>query len=152
MEKKALLKNRTSTIEAHVSMARIEKMLVEMGARHISKQYDDSGNITTMVFTRQINNHNVTFRLPAKVDAVFKLFMDQVKRPNKNTGSSRYAQAKRTAWKLVHDWIEIQHSMVLLEQVEFIEAFLPYTYNMDSDETFFDTIKSSGFKALNQGQ
>lgn len=57
-------------------------------------------------------------------------------------------QAARTAWKLLADWIDIQLSLVELDQVEMLEIFMPYIYDAVKEQTFFERMKDSGFKLL----
>jgi len=38
--------------------------------------------------------------------------------------------------------------MILLEQAEPLQIFLPYAYDPATETTFFDRIKSTGYKAL----
>lgn len=142
------LKNYTSTVPASTSISRIEKMLVDIGAKNINKQYQN-GKLTSLTFLIDVAGQTMIFKLPAKVEVIFKLFWDQVKRPQAGTREKTYQQAERTAWKLLHDWIEIQCSMIHLEQVEFIEIFLPYAYNPESETTFFEQLKQGNFKLLN---
>ena len=58
------------------------------------------------------------------------------------------AQAERTAWKIVLDWVEVQLSMIELAQVEFMEVFLPYLYNGVTQQTYFETLKKQGIAKL----
>jgi hypothetical protein len=142
------LKNYTSTIPASTSISRIEKMLVDIGAKNINKQYDQ-GKLISLTFLIDVSGQTMIFKLPAKVDVIFKMFWDQVKRPQAGTKEKTYQQAERTAWKLLHDWIEIQCSMIKLEQAEFIEVFLPYAYNPELGTTFFEQLKQLDYKLLN---
>lgn len=61
------------------------------------------------------------------------------------------AQAARTAWKIIHDWVEIQVTMIQLEQAEAMQIFLPYVYSQESQQTFYEVIKEKGFKQLSNG-
>jgi len=40
--------------------------------------------------------------------------------------------------------------MIMLEQVEFMEVFMPYIFSMKEGKTFFEISKSSEFKQLTQ--
>lgn len=149
------LKNYTSTVPADRSISRIEKRLVESGARHISKVYeDDSGKLLAITF-QIINPQNsipLIFKLPAKIDAVEKVLINQYKRRLTTTQRKNVAdQAERTAWKIISDWVDIQTTMIQLEQAELLEIFLPYYYNPQADQTLFEVFKGDGFKQLTAG-
>ena len=57
-------------------------------------------------------------------------------------------QAQRTSWKILYDWVQVQVSMIQLQQAEFIEVFLPYCYDREADKTFYEKLKGNGFKQL----
>jgi hypothetical protein len=44
----------------------------------------------------------------------------------------------------------MQATMIRLEQVEFLEVFIPYAYDMGTKETFFERMKGNNFKQLSQ--
>lgn len=141
------LKNYTSNVPASTSMAKIEKCIVQVGATDISKKYEMNVCIA-ITFRMMVNNVPVFFQLPAKVEACFDVLWREVKRPRPDTKRLIREQAERTAWKIVCDWVEVQLSMIMLEQAEAIEVFLPYVYDPSRDETFYNRLKSSGFKGL----
>jgi hypothetical protein len=55
-------------------------------------------------------------------------------------------QAERTAWKIIQDWIEVQMSMIQMQQADFREVFLAYAW--DGKRTFFDRVREGGFAGL----
>lgn len=141
------LKNYTSEVSASRSMALIEEYLVKAGATDISKKYAD-GVCSSVVFRMVVNGNALFFQLPAKVQACFDVFWrDRVKK-TKQDREYVLAQSQRTAWKILHDWVQIQLSMIQLEQVEAIQVFLSYVYDPVSEQTFYEKLKGSGFKAL----
>jgi hypothetical protein len=148
------LKNYTSTVPAATSMGRIEKCLVEAGATDISKKYDNGicVSIRFRIIHKTPDAPNlgipIFFELPAKVSACYKVLYAEVKRPNSETKKRVSEQAERTAWKIISDWVEIQLSMIQLEQAELLQVFLPYVFDPKTEQTFFDTIKNSEYKAL----
>lgn len=141
------LKNYTSTTPAINSMGRIEKCLVQAGATDISKKYDQ-GVCTAITFRMLVNLNPVFFQLPAKVESCFDVLWKEVKRPRADTKRLIREQAERTAWKIVCDWVEVQLSMIMLEQAEALEVFLPYVYNPATNQTFYNQLKDKQFKAL----
>lgn len=141
------LKNYTSEVPAGISMARIEKCLVQAGATDISKKYED-GVCQAITFRMMVNQSPIFFKLPAKVDACFEALWKEISRPRKDTKQKTKEQAERTAWKICHDWVEVQLTMIKLEQAEALQVFLPYVYNPQKDETFYERIKNGNLKLL----
>lgn len=144
------LKNYTSTIPAITSIGRIQKALVEAGATDISMKYDPITKLCVAITFRIIlpGNLPMFFQLPAKIQPCFDVLWKEVKRPRSETKQIIKEQAERTAWKIVSDWVEIQLSMILLEQAEPLQVFLPYAYNPATQTTFYEQLKDGNFKAL----
>lgn len=141
------LKNYTSEVPASSSLTKIEKYLVQSGATDINKKYSE-GICVSINFRMQVGDIPLFIRLPAKVNACFKVMWEQIVQPKKGTEQRIREQAERTAWKIISDWVEIQFSMIQLEQAEAIEVFLPYVYNPATDQTFFQQIKEKNYKGL----
>lgn len=137
------LKNYTSTIEASRSMARIEELLVEVGASNISKKYENKTctGITFLLFDAQLQK-TIAFHLKAQVEEAFKILYKEIKRPQANTMAATKAQANRTAWKVLSDWAEIQCTMILLGQAKPLQMFLPFVYDVANEETLYDKVVS----------
>jgi hypothetical protein len=57
-------------------------------------------------------------------------------------------QANKTAWKILSDWTDIQCSMILLGQAKPLQMFLPFVYDMKSNETLFDKVSSGKMNLL----
>jgi hypothetical protein len=148
------IKNYTSTIPASTSMARIEDLLVEAGARDIHKSYNNDRQCDAIIFVMAVPNHPIPmyFKVPAKIESCFqalwKMYCSTVKKPSEAIKKTLKEQASRTAWKIIHDWVELQITMIQLEQAEAMELFLPYAYNPESKETFYEHAKRSKFKQL----
>ncbi|MEO6541673.1 MAG: hypothetical protein ABIN74_11795 [Ferruginibacter sp.] len=143
------IKNYTSTIDAPKSMARIEELLVEIGASNINKRYEDKfcGGITFLLYDKKLEK-TLAFQLKAQVQEAFTILYKEVKRPRPDTKDLILKQANRTAWKILSDWTEIQCSMVLLNQATPLQMFLPFMYDMQKDETLYDKVMSGKLDLL----
>ncbi len=143
------IKNYTSTVEAGRSMAKIEELLVEIGATNINKQYSDKicTGITFLLYDSQLQQ-TLPFHLKAQVEECFTILWKDVKRPRPDTLELLRKQASKTAWKILSDWTEIQCSMILLGQAKPLQMFLPFIYDMKSNETLFDKVSSGKMKLL----
>lgn len=140
------LKNYTSTVAPETSVNKIERALSRMGANSILKEYK-SGNLISIKFVVELNGNSIAFRLPARVETVFDVMWRQISKPQKGTKEKIEDQAARTAWKLIADWVEVQASMIYLEQAEVTQVFMPYAITK-SGETVYELFKTGGMKML----
>jgi hypothetical protein len=147
MSKSFNIKNYTSGVPASKSVSRIEELLVSMGAQNINKSYKD-GQLYAISFLVDVNGNTVPFKLPAKVDQVNAALKKSYKRLTSAAIRNINEQSERTAWKICSDWVEIQATIIKLQQAEFIEVFLPYVYKVETDQTFFESLKAHNYKAL----
>jgi hypothetical protein len=143
------LKNYTTQVSVPSSLNRIEQKLIEAGATNISKSIEN-GRVIGIIFNISVNGIPMLFKLPAKTSATFKKLKSEVKRPKKDTFRNLEIQADKVAWKLLSEWVEIQLSMIQLEQAEFIEVFLPYAWSERDNLTLFERVKNKNYKLLTE--
>lgn len=143
-----MIKNYTSTVPIEKSINHIESKLATHGVKDIMKRYSYEGKLESICFVILLNGNSMSFKLPAKIDACYKVLSSRVKRPRGKTHEKILEQAVRTAWKIVSDWVDIEMSMIELEQKEFLEVFLSYVYNPLKQQTFYESLKESKFLAL----
>lgn len=143
------MKNYTSTVPIETTIARIEKILCGAQIKNIIKDYDENG-IVALYFTLKnpATNNLIPVRLPANVESVMKVLREKMKRPRQETLRRLWQQANRTAWKLMQDWVEVQLSLIELQQIEALQVFLPYVW--DGKQTYYAALKANGFKMLPQ--
>lgn len=157
------LKNYTSEVPVSQTIHRIEQVLIKCGVKGITKEYGPTGEVCAVIFHYQLPDQPMmTIRLPADKEAALQaMWMDYadghplskdgnsvIAYPNskKKKREDFHAQAERTAWKLVQDWVEVQLSMIQMQQAEFLQVFMPYAW--DGKQTFYQRIKDSGYRAL----
>lgn len=146
------IKNYTSGIAVESTIARIEAKLAAAGASGIMKLYGPDKRVSALVFSIELNGrpHPLQIKVPANANACYEAMWKQHCQTHSRqleTAKVRIRdQAVRTAWKLVQDWIEVQISMILMKQAEFIEVFLPYVW--DGKQTYFESMRAGGFKQL----
>lgn len=161
------LKNYTSDVAVPTTIMRIETTLIKCGVKGIEKEYQDStGRVIAMTFTIEIEDGRpMRVRLPVRdeqvLEKLWKEYVDGDKlsadgesiewpRTKRKTRESFRDQAERTAWKLMQDWVEVQMSMIVLNQADVREVFLSYIM-VNRKQTLFETIKDSGYKLLGNG-
>jgi hypothetical protein len=141
------LKNYTSVVPAMNSAADIEKLLVEAGATSISKWYEEK-QLKGFLFQMPLNGQMLVFRLPANEELVVALMLKQARNPDAKKRLSIRAQAQRTAWRTLHEWVQIQVAMIQLKQLEPLQVFLPYNYDQATGATFYDQVRGGSVKLL----
>lgn len=142
------MKNYTSTVDVATTIWKIEQLLVSFRAKNISKDYDERMEVCGIIFTIEVPGLGPQFiRLPSSPDAVFKVLASQRKgKLDQKARELVMEQAKRTSWKLMQDWVEVQLSLIQMRQAEAVQVFLPFLWN--GTRTFYQIARDSGFKAL----
>jgi hypothetical protein len=142
---KIKLKNYTTDVPASKTIAEIQELLAKSGARGIAFEYDASGNIESLFFRLQIpNGKDVTFKLPAKPDAVYEIMF--AGRPGEYTyGESRRQKSLNIAWRIIKEWLEVQLSLIQLNQADAVEIFLPYMVTGEN-RTLYQDLKENQFR------
>lgn len=136
------MKNYTSEVPAFRTVARIEECLVRAGATNIMKDYSN-GQLDGLCFSIGIEGKTFGIRVPANIAAVEKVLASEIKRPTRERLGRLKAQAERTAWKLMQDWVEVQLSLVEMRQAELLQVFLPYVWN--GKTTIYLAFKNGGY-------
>lgn len=147
-----MIRNYTSSVPADRSIMNIEQKLINAGATHIAKWYDNK-EVIGVIFQIEANGIPLSFKLPSKETLLAQRFIREIRmkphyRGYEQAVDNAREQARRTAWKLLDDWVAIQTTMIEIEQVEFAEVFMPYMFDFKSEKTFYELAKQSGFNQL----
>jgi hypothetical protein len=130
------------------SVSKIENMLVQNGANNILKGYDDDRELLYIQFSMVVNGNSMFYKITAYRNVIAKILLAEYTRPTEKSHQLVAQQSGRTAWKIICDWVEIQLTMVMLEQMEMAEAFMTKTITQ-SGQTLFEVVKAGNFKLLN---
>lgn len=142
------MKNYTSKVAAEETVTDIEELLIRAGARSIAKEYS-GGGIAALNFVIMCpeTNRPLGVRLPADVEAVFGVLKrNRNPKVRRRSDNALREQAKRTAWRLMFDWVAVQLSLIEMKQAEAMQVFLPYLWA--GTGTFYQSLKESKFAAL----
>ena len=135
--------NYTTKVSAERTIMSIQKMLAKFGAIAILIEYGPEGEESALSFRFMHEGVMLSFRLPARLDAIYKILCD--------TCEPRYhhrEQAARVTWRILKDWVEAQLAIVEAEQADLVEVFLPYAQNEETGQTLYKSIREGGFKLL----
>ncbi len=155
------LKNYTSEVPVHETIANIERTLIRCRVSGITREYDLEGGITALLFHVTLDK-TYSVRLFANIDAAQDaLWLDYMGDDLLPDGKVRYGcrkqkkraefreQARRTAWKLQQDWVEVQMSLIQMKQVDFLQVFVAYLYDPRTKKSFYQTLtENNGLLAL----
>ena len=142
---KRLIKNYTTDIPAERTIAEIQKILAQNGARGIAIEYDEAGTIKDIFFKIKLNNKELPFRLPAKAERVYQtLWGEKLEWEHARFGAGWKQKAERIAWRICKTWLEAQITLINLDQAKIEEVFLPYLI-MSGNKTLFETMEQNHF-------
>lgn len=134
--------NYTTKIKAEKTASEIQAILGRGGARAVMSEYE-SGEVSAIAFQLEITGQVLSFRLPINTEGVLRaLKRDKVESRYRNE-----AQAVRTAWRILKDWVEAQLALVESNQADLAEVFLPHLQD-GTGHTIYSKLKAGGFKAL----
>jgi hypothetical protein len=136
--------NYTTSVEAAKSIDEIQRILARHGARSITTDYDDNGNVSGIMFTIQIEGLPLSVRLPVNVEGVFDQLWKAKGVPRK--AKSRL-QARRVAWRILKDWLEAQLALYEAGQAEMGQVLMPYAIDAQG-VTAYQMFKESHVKQL----
>jgi len=136
------IKNYTTSISVEKTVGEIERILTSHGAKRIMKEFDDQGGIKTVSFTIDTPSGEMPIKLPARVDRLLVILKHQGARGKIENRYCNEAQAARTSWRIIKDWIDAQMALVSVDMVKIEEIFLPYVYDGRLGQTLFEALEA----------
>lgn len=146
------IKNYTTEVSEEKTVSEIMALLAVKGARSIRIDYDEQNRPTAVgfvIFLKVASGDDfgvpVPFKLPCNFDGVFRAmcgeFKDQRARWKFERNPESRKQARRTAWRIVKNWVEAQMAMVEADCAALAQVFMPYATSTNaagSEVTMFD--------------
>ena len=132
------IKNYTTKIAVEKTVSEIELILSKHGAKKILKDYNGGGYVTGISFMVETPTGNIPFKLPIDLKAWVTLInkaVENKKLPQRFRHDAD--QARRTGWRVIKDWIDAQLAIVETQTVTIEQVFLPYAYDLRTDETIY---------------
>lgn len=142
MKRKDLFMHATE-VEATKTITDIQIYLVRMGANKIMTDYEN-GEPSGMYFTILVNGKSVPFRLPARVEPIYKILHAG---RGWNSEAADKAQAKRVAWRQIYRWIQAQLALIETGMVEAAEILTPFR-QVAPNQTLYEAISTGKFQNL----
>jgi hypothetical protein len=140
---KQLIKNYTTEIPVERTIAEIQAILAQNGARGIALEYDGNGRIQDIFFKIRLQDKELPFRLPAKPEKVYAAIFAGMQYEDR-LRQERMRKAEAIAWRICKTWLEAQITLINLEQAKIEEVFLPYLI-MPGNKTLFETMEQNHF-------
>lgn len=137
--------NFTTSIEASKTVGEIQGILGKHGARSITTDYDDNGNVSGIGFILLVEGNPLSIRLPCNVDGVYRSLRSAKGVPNR---SKTQAQARRVAWRIIKDWLAAQLALYQAGQAEMAEVFMAYAISNDG-RSVYEIFREAHVKQLN---
>lgn len=125
------IKNYTTKVPASNTVGEIQAILAKHGACRAMMEYGVGGRVLGVSFAISGKDGFLSFRLPARAEAVQSVMRDQGVKCD-------IAKAENIAWRNVKDWIEAQFAMVETGQADTAEVFLPYL--LDGGRTLYEVM------------
>lgn len=139
---KKLIKNYTTEIPAHRTIAEIQQMLGENGVTGIATDWKN-GRIIALYFRVTYKDREIPYRLPVKTEEVYRTLFAG-KNQEWKYREEREGKALNIAWRICKLWLEAQLTHVNLGQAKIEEVFLPYMVVGDK-LTLYESMEQQGF-------
>lgn len=142
--------NYTTKINVHKTVAEMQKMLADHGAKRIGIEYA-GGRPAGLSFALDTPHGARSFTLPIDAQAMRALLISKDRAGELRSGSkadrTSYEQAERVAWRVVKDWLAAQLALVATEMVQLDQVMLPYLH-VDGSRTLYDQYREHEQRAI----
>ena len=120
------LLNYTTTIEATKTIAEIQTMLVQAGAKAVIAEFDGARQPCALSFGIATQFGDRAYRLPVNPTAIQAVLVRQFKAGKIQRRFATVEQALRVSWRINKDWLAAQLAIIESGQVSLTRVMLPY--------------------------
>lgn len=138
--------NYTTKVAPEKTIAEIQGRLVKNGAKQISFDYSEAGELVALMFRIDVDSMPVFFSITPNIDGVMKA-MEKDRSIARNFCNIQ--QAVRVAWRIEKDWLEAQLAKIEAGLATPLQLLLPYAAAKDG-QTFYQKVIASKGKMLLQ--
>ena len=138
----------TTQIEAQRTIGEIQSFLVRAGAIQVLTSYDPKTHEPTgLCFTLDIKGMTIPFKLPARIDPIFKILNNSRSYNRGAYAKEDLEQAKRVGWRQLYRWIQAQVALIETGMVAAAEVFYPYL-QVSPEQTVYERAITNGLERL----
>ena len=141
----------TTEVPVSRSVASICDLLVQSGASSLTMNYGEGQKIVGIQFVQRVGEFEITFRLPARVEPVYKLLHSKRSKGYNFDKNKLMEQAERVAWRQLFAWTEAQLAMIQTGMAQPAEVFMPYAIVPSSGQSLFHVFVENGSRLLTAG-
>lgn len=148
--------NYTTEVPADRTCGEITSLLVRKGARSITSEFDETGEMQGISFVMSLAGLPIRFMLPANVSGVAGVLLkDAPYKTSRGCSEAVYrskleARAKWIAWRILKDWVAAQMALIESGQASPQQAFMPYA-QQDDGRTMFQVWEDQVQRRLTTG-
>lgn len=120
------LLNYTTTIAVDKTLAEIQRLLAQAGARSVLVNYDGHGAPVAVSFLVPTQFGDRGFQLPMHLETIWRTMTQQHRAGKIPRRFVTREQAARVGWRILKDWLAAQLALIATEMVTLDTIMLPY--------------------------
>lgn len=113
------------------TIGEMQEMLSPFNVSAIMTEYDGR-QVSAVAFRMSVQGREMAYRLPCNWRAVYEIFKTDKNVKAHVALANLETQAIRTAWRIIHRWLEAQLALVEVNMATIPQIFLPYTIMKDN--------------------
>lgn len=125
------LLNYTTKKKPEETISEIQQMLSKFNVSAMMTEYEGR-QVSAVSFRINVDGRDIGYRLPCNWRAVHEIFKTDKRVAHAMSKDKFEEQAIKTAWRIIHSWMEAQLALVEVNMTTIPQIFLPYTIMRDN--------------------